>query len=111
MDFLQKGLVVWFLRKKGASDEQSAYVERLQRESGFHPNEACAQLFQALRGNDDFHWNGETLRNLDDLVVYLEHRLANLDNEISALLDSQRFNAWLKYLGIDNLMENIKGRH
>lgn len=110
LTFLQLGLVSVCLKRKRASMAQLEFVKRLQDISHIHPAEACGQLFQALRGNDDFVWGTETISDLDNFVDWLSNKAATLDEEIDDLFKSKRFEAWLAYQGMDNVLEEIRRR-
>ena len=70
-----------------------------------HPFEACAQLFQALRGNDGMAWEDAVFQDLNDVVIWLCTRADTLDQEIDRMFGSKRFEAWLAYQGLENILE------
>lgn len=106
--FLQKGHVVFYLRQCHAALEQVEFVQRLQEISRVHPFEACAQLFQALRGNDGMAWEDTVFQDLNDVVLWLESKAGNLDEEIDRMFHSKRFEAWLAYQGLENILDEIR---
>lgn len=106
--FLQCGLTLFYLEKKGADREQIEYVRRLQNLSRVHAFEACNQLFQALRGNDGLKWGSDTLFNLNDVVSFLMKKIPVLDEEIDKFFQDKRFEAWLAYQGVGDVLEEIR---
>lgn len=106
--FLQRGHVAFYLKKQHAVVEQIEFVERLQDVSRIHPFEACSRLFQALRGNDGMNWENVTFNDLGDVVRWLKNNIANLDEEITKMFKSKRFEAWLAYQGMENVLEEIR---
>lgn len=108
MSFLQRGHVAFYLKKQGAVQEQIEFVNRLQVISRVHPFEACSQLFQALRGNDGMSWGDVTFNDLGDVVKWLKNSILTLDEEVAKMFKSKRFEAWLAYQGMENVMEEIR---
>lgn len=108
LTFLQCGLVSWYLEKKGAGVKQLEYVKRLQDLSRVHAFEALSQLFQALRGNDGLKWGGDILYGLHDVVNWLAGRIPELDEEIDRLFRDRRFEAWMAYQGMGDILEEIR---
>lgn len=108
LTFLQLGLVSVFLKRKGADEAQLDFVKRLEDLSYRYPTEACSQLFQALRGNDDFVWGNDTISDLNMLVDWLTQKASTLDQEIEELFASKRFEAWLAYHGMSNIIDEIR---
>lgn len=106
--FIQRGHVVFYLTKRGAAAEQIEFADRLQEASRIHPVEACAQLFQALRGNDGLSWGGVSFRDLDDVADWLWSNARNLDAEVDKLFQSKRFEAWMAYQGMEHVLEEIR---
>ena len=106
--FLQRGNVTFYIKKNGGDSEQTAFAERLRAISRIHPNEACAQLFQALKGNDGLVWDGMTLKSLDDLVDWLDTRKADMDQAVEEVFESNEFEAWLAYQGMGDVLQDIR---
>ena len=106
--FLQRGNVTYYLEKDGRDREQIAFAERLRSASRIHPYEACAQLFQSLKGNDGLFWDGFTLKNLDDLVDWLDYRKGDMDRAVEEVFGSSEFEAWLAYQGMGDVLEDIR---
>ena len=106
--FLQRGNVTYYLEKDGRGREQIAFAERLRSASRIHPYEACAQLFQSLKGNDGLSWDGFTLKTLDDLVDWLDYRKGDMDQAVEEVFESSEFEAWLAYQGMGDVLEDIR---
>lgn len=108
ISFLQRGHVVFYLKKQMAIQEQIEFVERLQDISRVHPFEACSQLFQALRGDDGMTWGNVVFNDLGDVVKWLKNNIETLDVEIEKMFKSKRFEAWLAYQGMENVLKEIR---
>lgn len=108
--FLQRGHVIYYLKQTGAVVEKIEFVKRLQDLSRIHPFEACEQLFQALRGDDGIKWNDTILYDLNDLVLWLMTRENDLEDAISEIFNSKRFEAWFAYQGMNDVLDTIRRR-
>lgn len=106
--FLQRGNAGYYLRKRDNAIEKVEFVKRLQDMSKVHPYEACAQLFQALRGNDGLNWYDTVLNDLGDVVDWLKTKEDNLDSAIDSIFNSKKFEAWFAYQGMEDVLEDIR---
>ena len=106
--FLQRGNALYYLTKLGASEEQLEFGKRLENMSHKHPAEACIQLFQALRGTDSFSWKDVDFWEIEDIVGWLQENIDSIDTEVDELLKSNRFDAWLAFHGLDNMLDRIR---
>ena len=107
-DFLQRGHVTFYLQKGNASLDKIDFVKRLQNVSRIHPFEACAQLFQALRGDEGLNWDGVILKDLNDVVFWLKTKEMDLDAAIDKVFESRKFEAWFAYQGMSDVLEDIR---
>ncbi len=108
ISFLQRGHVTFYLEKHKAASEQIAFAARLQDVGKIHPFEACAQLFQALRGDEGMSWENVTFRDLNDVVGWLHNNTERLDAQVGKMFMSKRFAAWLAYQGMENMLDEIR---
>lgn len=106
--FLQRGNVSSILIISGAVKEKIEFVKRLENVSRVHPFEACAQLFQALRGDDGLIWGDFLLKDLNDIVEWLKQNENHLDETIDEFFKSKKFEAWFAYQGMDDVLEDIR---
>ena len=106
--FLQRGHVAHYLKKKGADEQQTGFAQRLQAIGKIRPNEACGQLFQALRGNDGLSWDGTVLKDIEDLVNWMATRVTDMDEAVDEIMESSELEAWLAYQGMGDILENIR---
>ncbi len=107
-DFLQRGHVAYYLQQNNVVLEKIDFVKRLQNISRMHPFEACAQLFQALRGDDGLNWDGIVVKDLNDVVVWLKTKEKDLDAAIDRVFESKKFEAWFAYQGMSDVLEDIR---
>lgn len=108
--FLQRGLAGIYLRKNGAQPEQIEFVKSLQASSYYHATESCFQLFQALKGEDGFEWKGTRFTSVADLIKWLDAHYLTLDEEIAELMESKYFDAWFEYMGMRQVLDQIRRR-
>jgi len=106
--FLQRGNVSSILIISGAVKEKIEFVKRLENVSRVHPFEACAQLFQALRGDDGLIWGDFLLKDLNDVVEWLKQNENHLDETIDEFFKSKKFEAWFAYQGMDDVLKDIR---
>ena len=108
--FLVNGSVKFILKNEGASEEALTYVQELMDFGRLNAKKACNLLFVALRGEENFLWNGVTYTSIEELVEFVCRDRDLVDDVVEELLNNDRFQAWMSFQGYGDFSESILRR-
>ncbi len=108
LTFLQRGQVEYYLKRKNATETQINYASDINRMSRNHPEEAVSQLFISLSGDNAFHMGDVIFYATEDIVQYLYENYEQLDDIVDSLMNNRKFEAWLTFLGMGRLLDEIR---
>lgn len=108
LTFLQRGQVEYYLKRKNADETQINYAANINRMSRNHPEEAVSQLFISLSGDNAFRMGDIIFYGTEDIVQYLYENYEQLDDIVNSLMNNKKFEAWLTFLGMGRLLDEIR---
>lgn len=108
LTFLQRGQIEYYLKRKNADEKQINYAADINRMSRNHPEEAVSQLFISLSGDNAFHMGDAVFYATEDIVQYLYENYEQLDDIVDNLMNNKKFEAWLTFLGMGRLLDEIR---
>lgn len=108
LTFLQRGQVEYYLKRKNANETQINYASDINKMSRNHPEEAVSQLFISLSGDKAFHMGDIIFYATEDIVQYLYENYEQLDDVVDSLMNNRKFEAWLTFLGMGRLLDEIR---
>ena len=109
-DFLINGSVEHVLKTEGAEREVLDYINELVNIGRLNPEKACQLLFIALKGEDEFVWDGTSYYTIERLVDDICSEPDTIDLTVKNLLNSSQFQAWMTFLGYGDFVERILRR-
>lgn len=104
LKFLNSGLLILYLRKNGAPQDQVARLEQLVNSHRPDDLTTIATVCYALKGERQLNIFGQTVEDLDQLVPVLSRRSIP---EIDRMLQDARFIAWMNRLGYTKEMQQM----
>ena len=106
--FLRTGMLTRYFINVHASPDKIARAEELAKTAHSKPALALSELLLSMNSSPEMKWKNQVFRSLNDVAFWIASCTEELDIAVKELYGSQRFEAWLKYIGEANFLSEVK---